>query len=506
MRARTSSSVDPGSPADRAPGSRGGIVISGPRTAAATSTRWKRSGATGSAALGALDPTGPGTATVAKHGDERHARDDSEASHVRGTLAANSPTRGFRRDLCPFRFPDRLAGMPSRIVALDGPLDLAADAAARSRAAPATGRSGWRATRPGWPSGRRLGRRIDPPGPRGTATPRARPGARARTTSLEHAPGLVGLGLDRRGPLDGPDHLRPRPRTALSAASASTRTRRRHGTRSSRRSSNRRSPAHAARRAWFGLVRTHGEDAPGPVPGRAIAPAAAGAGDPGRPPLLRLPPVRCRARRAELIRRVAPALPGSRRSSTCRSTRPARGSRHCPGWGRGPPPRSRVRALGDPDAVSVGDFHLKNLVSWALAREPRGTDERMLELLEPYAGQRAHVVRCWSSAASGHPLRSAAAARSGSRASSAVQRVTARPGPVSVRNRDLPIGRIVDVMTTSRTPPRGRSSACLAGALAWRSCRRPPAPRRSVHRRCRGSAPTSSPRPTSSSASARACR
>ena len=28
-------------------------------------------------------------------------------------------------------------------------------------------------------------------------------------------------------------------------------------------------------------------------------------------------------------------------------------------------------ALGDADAVSVGDFHLKNLVAWALAREPR---------------------------------------------------------------------------------------------------------------------------------------
>ncbi len=50
-------------------------------------------------------------------------------------------------------------------------------------------------------------------------------------------------------------------------------------------------------------------------------------------------------------------------------------------------------AMGDPDAVAVGDFHLKNLVSYALAGEPRGTDERMLELLAPYAGQRGRVVR-----------------------------------------------------------------------------------------------------------------
>jgi endonuclease III len=41
-------------------------------------------------------------------------------------------------------------------------------------------------------------------------------------------------------------------------------------------------------------------------------------------------------------------------------------------------------AFGDADAVSVGDFHVPHLVSWALAGEPRGTDERMLELLEPY--------------------------------------------------------------------------------------------------------------------------
>ena len=48
-------------------------------------------------------------------------------------------------------------------------------------------------------------------------------------------------------------------------------------------------------------------------------------------------------------------------------------------------------ALGDADAVSVGDFHLPNVVCWALAHEPRGTDERMLELLEPYRGHRGRV-------------------------------------------------------------------------------------------------------------------
>jgi 3-methyladenine DNA glycosylase/8-oxoguanine DNA glycosylase len=48
-------------------------------------------------------------------------------------------------------------------------------------------------------------------------------------------------------------------------------------------------------------------------------------------------------------------------------------------------------AHGDADAVSVGDYHLKHLVSWALAGEPRGTDDRMLELLEPFVGHRGRV-------------------------------------------------------------------------------------------------------------------
>ncbi|MFI5888576.1 DNA-3-methyladenine glycosylase family protein [Actinoplanes sp. NPDC051513] len=48
-------------------------------------------------------------------------------------------------------------------------------------------------------------------------------------------------------------------------------------------------------------------------------------------------------------------------------------------------------AYGDPDAVSVGDYHVPNTVAWGLAGEPRGTDERMLELLEPFRGHRGRV-------------------------------------------------------------------------------------------------------------------
>jgi 3-methyladenine DNA glycosylase/8-oxoguanine DNA glycosylase len=50
------------------------------------------------------------------------------------------------------------------------------------------------------------------------------------------------------------------------------------------------------------------------------------------------------------------------------------------------------RALGDADAVSVGDFHLSAAVGWALIGE-RVDDARMLELLEPWRGHRYRVIR-----------------------------------------------------------------------------------------------------------------
>lgn len=57
-------------------------------------------------------------------------------------------------------------------------------------------------------------------------------------------------------------------------------------------------------------------------------------------------------------------------------------------------------ALGDPDAVAVGDFHLRNVVTHALTGRARGTDEQMLELLSQYAGQRGRAV--WLLLLAGH--------------------------------------------------------------------------------------------------------
>lgn len=151
--------------------------------------------------------------------------------------------------------------------------------------------------------------------------------------------------------------------------------------------------------AYVGLARRHGEPAPGPV--------AAAHGlrlQPAPEVLAALPyyayhPFGVEQRRAETIRRVArdaaslealAALPGSRAEIGAAAAARLQAR---PGIGPWTAAEVRVRALGDPDAVSVGDFHLPNLVAFALAGEPRGTDERMLELLEPWRGHRARVIR-----------------------------------------------------------------------------------------------------------------
>jgi 3-methyladenine DNA glycosylase/8-oxoguanine DNA glycosylase len=60
-------------------------------------------------------------------------------------------------------------------------------------------------------------------------------------------------------------------------------------------------------------------------------------------------------------------------------------------------------AAGDPDAVEVGDYHVKHHVAWNLAGEPRSDDERMLALLAPFAGHRGRVVRLLLSAGARAP-------------------------------------------------------------------------------------------------------
>jgi 3-methyladenine DNA glycosylase/8-oxoguanine DNA glycosylase len=53
---------------------------------------------------------------------------------------------------------------------------------------------------------------------------------------------------------------------------------------------------------------------------------------------------------------------------------------------------------GDTDAAIPGDLHLPRVICYALAGEMAGTDERMMELLEPFRGHRFRIIRLLSAA------------------------------------------------------------------------------------------------------------
>lgn len=156
-----------------------------------------------------------------------------------------------------------------------------------------------------------------------------------------------------------------------------------------------------AHRSYRKLVWAHGEPAPGPHSLRL----------PPSPRLLASLPYHAfhrfgiERRRADTIRRAcsyahrleeAVSLPPD--AARCRLLA-------LPGVGPWTAAVVAVAAFGDPDAVIVGDLHLPHLVGWTLAGEPGADDARMLELLAPYAGNRARVVRLVVAAGDRPPAR-----------------------------------------------------------------------------------------------------
>jgi endonuclease III len=142
-----------------------------------------------------------------------------------------------------------------------------------------------------------------------------------------------------------------------------------------------------AYRSYGSLLRRYGEPAPGPL--ALVLPPSPAA-------LAALPyhafhPLGVERRRADVIRRAAARANALESAATVAEAGRRLGS--LPGIGQWTVAEVLRVAFGDPDAVSVGDFHVPNMVAWALAGEPRAGDARMLELLEPYRGQRGRVQR-----------------------------------------------------------------------------------------------------------------
>jgi 3-methyladenine DNA glycosylase/8-oxoguanine DNA glycosylase len=153
-----------------------------------------------------------------------------------------------------------------------------------------------------------------------------------------------------------------------------------------------------AYQAYSAIVRHFREVAPGPAAGLLLPPAPEA--------ILGTPywgfhALGLEQRRAEVLRPAAFEAP--RLESCVDSAALTKRLLSIPGIGPWTVAEVTRLVFGDADAVSVGDFHMKNFVSWALAGEPRGTDERMLELLAPYAGHRGRVCLMIESTGIGAP-------------------------------------------------------------------------------------------------------
>jgi 3-methyladenine DNA glycosylase/8-oxoguanine DNA glycosylase len=145
-----------------------------------------------------------------------------------------------------------------------------------------------------------------------------------------------------------------------------------------------------ARRAWRLLLRRHGAPAPGPRPDLRVPPPA--------DVLLEVPTWDWRRFGVDLQRqraiRAAATIAG--RLEECAAMAPAAGLQRLqlvPGIGPWTAAKTAQRALGHPDAVSVGDYHLPNMVTHFFTGRARGDDAEMLRLLAPWPGQRQRVMR-----------------------------------------------------------------------------------------------------------------
>jgi 3-methyladenine DNA glycosylase/8-oxoguanine DNA glycosylase len=149
-----------------------------------------------------------------------------------------------------------------------------------------------------------------------------------------------------------------------------------------------------AHRAWFGMVRAWGSPAPGPHD-LLLPPSAA---DLAGHPYHDFHRFGVERKRAEVVMRACARFDRLQEAVAMPRQEALRRLTALPGLGPWTAGIVMRIAMGDADAVEVGDFHIPNAVCWNLAGEPRGDDERMLELLAPFAGHRGRVVRLVTSA------------------------------------------------------------------------------------------------------------
>lgn len=149
-------------------------------------------------------------------------------------------------------------------------------------------------------------------------------------------------------------------------------------------------PGRDAFRSWRWLVTRFGSAAPGPAPPRMWVPPPA---EVWRAiPSWEFHRANVDAGRARTIAGCA-----QRAASLERLTGwPARRAREAllalPGVGVWTAAETAQRAFGDPDALSIGDYHIAKMIGWTLLGHPID-DDAMVELLEPMRPHRHRVVR-----------------------------------------------------------------------------------------------------------------
>jgi endonuclease III len=144
-----------------------------------------------------------------------------------------------------------------------------------------------------------------------------------------------------------------------------------------------------AHRSYSALVAALGQPAPGPV--RLTIPPTAQVLE--RTPYWTFHRFGVERRRAEVVMRAARSVKRLEETATMDTAAAYRRLEAFPGVGPWTAAHVALVALGDADAVPVGDYHLAHAVGYALEGTLRSSDQRMLELLDPYRGHRARVIR-----------------------------------------------------------------------------------------------------------------
>ena len=153
------------------------------------------------------------------------------------------------------------------------------------------------------------------------------------------------------------------------------------------------------KRAWRSLVSRHGEVAPGPAPlGMRVAPTVAAW---RRIPSWEWHRAGVGPQRSDTVMRVVAVGDALERAATASAAEASRRLRTIPGIGIWSAHEVVQRSHGDPDSVSIGDFHTAKRVGWALTGD-RVDDDGMLALLAPWAGHRQRVVRLIEGAGIGY--------------------------------------------------------------------------------------------------------